>query len=584
MLKHLSLPFGKAKTLLLCETDGFSLNAVVVERHDDDIRVLHRALSEQGNMTEALSDVLVQLAGQGWSAGCPAILLTPAVLATLIELPVNPAKPRPLPQMKMLVQNEVEVLLIQHMLRWSIGNLLLRQGYLTDEQLQTVLDMQQNKPNPNTGLSMSEQYSFRRFGELAEELGYIKRSQLSACLEGQEWLKGEEFPIECNWSPQSPVNDSPGMFNWLVSCVSQPLLKRWVDLFARHNMSLKALYPTSCCSAALLQQQPDPHVVLQTLPGQVVLLRQQQGIITHLHADSHVSKSSLSMCLESFHALQISHHEPLWLITGSDEQETLAAELEQSLGTTVNRFADERLDALFSASMLAVASHEFDFARSSFCLGVQEGGPVPPPLQRVEVRAGLLAGVLLLLLVGTEVSLSLRQQWAQTEHQQLSEKWAETNRALKKIKKLKRQHQQARQAVADKQAEIQRLQAMLDFYNKTVPGREALVLDLLGMLQHVVDEQTLFLAFNETDAPLSAQQYVSKNHKNSFVSEHFELLGWALNEAAAQQLIQNVQAAIKNWNMEVYDTSVMTAKGPFNLDGYSVNIMLLKWQQKEVDN
>jgi len=583
MLKQLSLPFGKAKTLLLCETDGFSLNAVVVERHEHDVRVLHRARSEQGNMAEALPDVLAQLAGQGWSAGCPAVLLTPAVLATLIELPVNPASPRPIPQMKVLVQNEVEVLLIQHMLRWSIGNLLLRQGYLTDEQLQTVLDMQQNKPNPNAGLSMSEQYSFRRFGELAEEMGYIKRSQLSACLEGQEWLKGEEFPIECNWSAQSPVNDSPGMFNWLVSCVSQPLLKRWVDLFARQNIKLKALFPTTCCSAALLQQQPDPHVVLQTWSGQVVLLRQQQNAITHLQTDSHASKSSLAMCLESFHALQIAHHEPLWLIAGSDEEESLAAELEQSLGATVNRFVDERLDALFSASMLAVSRHALGCINSSFCLGVQEGGPIPPPLQRLEVRAGLFAGVLLLLLAVTEVSLSLRHQWAQTEHQELSEQWAKTNRSLKKIKKLTRQHQQARQAVADKQAEIQRLQAMLDFYNKAVPGREVLILDLLGMLQHVVNEETLFLSLTETDIPAPARQYVEKNFKNKVVTEHFNLLGWALNEAAAQQLIQNIEAAINNWSMEVYDTSVMTAKGPFNLDGYSVNISLLKWREKEAD-
>ncbi|WP_198244182.1 hypothetical protein [methane-oxidizing endosymbiont of Gigantopelta aegis] len=581
MLQHLPFSFGKAKSLLICETDGFSLSGVVVAHQDDDIQVLHRARSEQGNMAEALETLLAKLADEGWKANGPAVLLTPAVLSTLVELPVSPVKPRPLPQMKMLVQNEVEVLLIQHMLRWSIGNLLLRQGYLTDEQLQTVLDMQQNKPNANTAMSAADQYSFRRFGELAEELGYIKRSQLSACLEGQEWLKGEEFPIECNWSAQGAAKDAPGTFNWLVSCVSQPLLKRWVDLFAGQNIELKALYPVTSCAAALVQKQPDPHVVLQALPGQAVLLRQQHDVVSHLHIDSHSGKSSLELCLESYHALQTSHHEPLWLIARFAEEESLAKELEDALGIEINRLRDERLDELLSAQMLAVARHEFKQLDSGFCLGLQEGGPLPAPLQRPQIRAAILMGILVLLIAVAELSLSLRQQWAQTEHQELAEKWAKKKRESKKVKKLKRQYSQAKQAITDKQAEIKRLQAMLDFYNQVIPGREALILDLLGMLQQVVDDETLFFSLQETDISATAREYVKQINKNAVATAHFELSGWALNEAAAQQLINNVQAAIKQWSMEIYQMPVMAAKGPFNLDGYAVTMHLVKWQLKE---
>jgi hypothetical protein len=580
MLQRLPFSLGKAKSLLICETDGFSLNGAVVELQDDTIQVVTRARSEHGNMAEALNILLSALSNDGWQGDSPAVLLTPAVLSTLVELPVNPARPRPLPQMKTLVQNEVEVLLIQHMLRWSIGNLLLRQGYLTNEQLQTVLDMQQNKPNSNVGMSVADQYSFRRFGEIAEELGYIQRDHLAACLEGQEWLKGEEFPVECNWSPQGAVEDVPGAFNWLVSCVSQPLLKRWKDLFGRHNIKLKALYPVTTCCAALVQHHKDPHVVLQTLPGQAVLLRQQQGVISHLHSDTHSGKSSLALCLESYHALQASHREPLWLIASPAEQEPLAEELEKSLGVDIQRFHDKRLDKLFSASMLAVSFHEFKCINSRFCLGVQEGGPLLPPLQRVEVRAAILMGGLILLMAAGELSLSLRQQWAKTEHQQLAEQWNKKKQASKKIKKLKKQYQQAKQAVEDKQADIARLNAMLDFYNQAVPGREALILDLLGMPQNVVDDETIFTTLQETDVPAAAREYVAINHKNSLATEHFELAAWALNEAAAQQLIQNVQAAVADWSMAVYEMPVIMAKGPFNLDGYAINMRLVKWQAK----
>jgi hypothetical protein len=135
------LPFGKSSELLVCETDGFSLRAAVVKRNGIRVDVIHHVQSELSDMAEAIKDIVSQLESKGWK-GKETILLSPAVLSTLVELPVDPKKPRPLAQMQELVRWEVEPLLMQHTTQWTVGHLLVGQGYMSADQAQTVMDMQ----------------------------------------------------------------------------------------------------------------------------------------------------------------------------------------------------------------------------------------------------------------------------------------------------------------------------------------------------------------------------------------------------------------------------------------------------------
>ena len=86
MLKSL-LNFGKAKTLLVCETDGFLLRGAVLTRTGNELTVLHHAESQQADMADAVADVINTVKAAGWEGG-DAVLLSPTVLSTLIELPV----------------------------------------------------------------------------------------------------------------------------------------------------------------------------------------------------------------------------------------------------------------------------------------------------------------------------------------------------------------------------------------------------------------------------------------------------------------------------------------------------------------
>jgi hypothetical protein len=271
------LSFIGTNELLVCETNGFSLNAAVIQKSGSNHQVVVTAQSPLSDMAEALKEVVEQLKSAGWKGHGKAILLSPAVLSTLVELPVNPKKPRPIPQMQELIRWEVEPLLMQHTTRWTVGHLLVGQGYMTAEQAQTVMDMQQGKANPTGVLQTTDKLSIRRFGELAEELGYIRRSQLNACLSGQEWLKSEDEDIACGWSAQAEVEDVPGSFGWLVSCVSKELLDRWQSAFKIHNISLQAMYPLTGSSNALVKDSDSSNVIIESHNGMAFISQLNNG-------------------------------------------------------------------------------------------------------------------------------------------------------------------------------------------------------------------------------------------------------------------------------------------------------------------
>ncbi|WP_341326228.1 hypothetical protein [Methylotuvimicrobium sp. KM2] len=578
------LPFGKPSQLLVCETDGFSLRGAVLVRSGTQVVVLHQAKIEQVDMADAVADLIAALKNDGWHGGGSAVLLSPAVLSTLVELPVNPKKPRPLQQMMELVRWEVEPLLMQHMTRWSVGHLLVGQGYMTEEQAQAVMDLQQGKPNKAGGLALSDKFSLRRFGDLAEELGYIKRSQLNACLTGQEWLKSDDETIECGWAAQGPVEDIPGTFSWLVSCVNKSLLQRWIDVFARQGVKLKSLYPLTGCSTTLLPKNPSSELILESHRGMTYGMRLHAGRIAEQRQYLNVTKTPLEICLENYHALHGAPNEPVWLACWHDDAHALAQEMRQMLEIEVEIITDPAIGTACSPGMVGAARHAFGFAGDERCVGVRNGGPLPPLPQRIEVRGAALAVVLLLSIGASEVSLMVRKSSVETHKQDVDSRWKVVDEATKRINAQIQEIEKRKQALAQKKADLAHLEAMLDFYSNAAPQRTALVQGVLGVLQTAVTDEVIIVAIDETSkrgntvpAPISPSEAQDKRVE----VESFHLDAWAISEAAAQTFIQKMKEAIAPWQLEIRDAHVTSRAGPLNLDGFGVSMRLVKLVQTD---
>ena len=568
--------FGKAKSLLVCETDGFIMRGVVFMRTGKELVVLHKAQSQQANMADAVADLVKALKSDGWDGG-DAVLLSPTVLSTLIELPINPKKPRPLMQMQELVKWEVEPLLMQHTTQWSVGHLLVGRGYMTEEQAEAVMDLQQAKPNPAGGLELSDKYASRRFGELAEELGYIRTSQLKACLAGQEWLKSDDEDIECGWVPQGEVDDVPGTYSWLVSCTNKSLLQRWTKTFRTQGITLQAMYPLAGCSASLLNDDVSPAVIIESHDDLALVQHVLEGKISAQYLYVNPAKDLLQLCLESYHTLNPSAADPIYLANWQANSQNLADELKSTLNVELNALNNAPISESVSPGMLGAGLHALGSAGLKRCTDVRIGGPLPALWQRVEIRAAALFFALFLAMAATELSLMIRDNHIQSHKIELDAQWNLIDGAMSRIKGDIKQVEQRKALLKEQEIDQLRTEARLTFFGEKIPSRVALIQAVLGILQSAIGENVIITNIDEFGRRATVMPTLPSAIKDSRIEvENFNLAAWALSETAAQSFIQKMKEAVDPWGLEIRDSKVFSRLGPMDLEGFAVSMRLVK--------
>ncbi|MBE0440362.1 MAG: hypothetical protein IBX57_11540 [Gammaproteobacteria bacterium] len=577
------LRFGKSTELLVCETDGFSLRGSVLSRAGSTITASYHANVQTTDMAEAVVELVGQLKASGWQGG-HAVLLSPAVLSTLIELPVNPKKPRPLNQMMELVRWEAEPLLIQHTTRWSVGHLLVGQGYITADQAEAIIDLQQGKANEAGGLNLAEKFSSRRFGDLAEELGYIRRSQLNACLAGQEWLKSDDELIECGWSPQAEVADVPGMFNWLVSCVNQGLLQRWIDVFAKQGVVLEAMYPLIGCSASLITDNKTNDVLIEVSRQMAFATTINAGKITAQQWYGNNDKEPYAAALESYHGLNPPLDIPVWLASSVTLPNNLLAEVNDALEADVVALDMSPISDTVSAGMVGAAHQFWQLSGKDRCAGVRLGGPLPPPLQRLEIRAVMLVATLMLLIAISEVWLMMERTLVEKDKAVIDARWQTIDTSIKQMNTKIAEIDKLKKEVAERELAQVRMNALVTFYNQAIPERKSLIKGILGIMQSATPNEVIINSIDELGkrVPVRAAPVTPNSQIDKRVEvENFNVEAWALTEISAQRFLQIMEEALEPWGMEVRDSVVQTGVGPLNLNGFTVGFRMVKLLEPE---
>lgn len=577
------LPFGKSTELLVCETDGFSLRGSVLSRAGNTLTATYHASAQTADMAEAVVELVGQLKASGWQGG-KAVLLSPAVLSTLIELPVNPKKPRPTAQMMELVRWEAEPLLIQHTTRWSVGHLLVGQGYMTAEQAEAIMDLQQGKANQTGGLELAEKFSFRRFGDLAEELGYIRRSQLNACLAGQEWLKSDDDLIECGWSAQGEVADVPGMFNWLVTCVNQGLLQRWIDVFAKQGIVLEAMYPLIGCSASLIPDNKTNDVLIEAGNQMAFAMTINAGKITAQQWYGNNDKEPYEAVLESYHSLNPATHDPVWLASSVALPNSLLADVNDALEADVIALDMSPISENISAGMVGAARQFWKLSGTDRSAGVRLGGPLPPPLQRLEIRTVMLVATLLLLIAVSEVWLMMERSLVEKDKAVIDSRWQAIDASIKQMDAKITEINKLKKELAEREVAHVRMNALVAFYNQAIPERKSLIKGILGLMQSATPDDVIINSIDELGkrVPVRAAPVTPNSQKDKRVEvKNFNVEAWALSEISAQSFLQLMKEALEPWDMEIRDTVVQAGIGPLNLDGFTVGFRMVKLVEPE---
>lgn len=550
------LPFSRRPgTLLVCETDGFSLRAAVISRTGQQLTAGYVAESRAQDFKQAVAEVVASLKQQGWKGGGRAALLMPGVISALVELPVSPDKPRPPLQMQELVRWELEPLLMQHTTIWGIGRIGVGLGYLDEAQAREILARQQGKfQGKDGGETKLEMYSIKRFGDLAIELGYITRAQLDEAINRQNWMRMEGDEISCGWQAIATGPGVAGPYPWLASAINHGMMRRWVEAFAGQRIALEYLFPMAGCAAANLTPKV-PHVILEAGGGQVAGMRLGEAGIEAIVTHESALNGVMEACLETYHGLTPPDPETLWLAVGEGSASALASSLSGIVGREVKVLQAETagVPEAVSAGMSGAARLIFGMAGGRHCCAVPTRGPKIPLTARPQFRLAAGGALLLAGIVLAEGVFQVRQSLAEDAAARVNKQAAEMDAAVARVQALIKQ----KEDIQAKKAEAEAAELRAAFYTEELPRRARLL-------------QALFDELNATVTDAVVIDRIAEEPKKGVL-----LNAWALSDAAAQQFALSLNRSVDALGLAVVEVRVAQKNGRLNLPGYGLTLRIV---------
>ncbi|GIW79817.1 MAG: hypothetical protein KatS3mg105_1624 [Gemmatales bacterium] len=568
-----------AARLLVVETDIFHLRAAIVHRRKDHAVVEKVAQARSADFGEALAEIRSSFA----SVKMPkrAILLSPEVLPAILELPVDPAKPRPAAQMQELIRWEMESYLAQHAMTRRIGDIAIGRGYLTADQVRTVLQHIERRKRDSMIRGPGDRRGLARFGEVAVELELLTRPQVEECLAIQERLQvPEEDHVYC-WMPVTEAASPSGQFRWLVSCVNRSVRESWADVFRQQRLHLQGIYPLIGNAAAALPDDACQRSasILEVQAGVIGASQVQGGCLT---AQQVYYTSGRSATLETYlDLLGTDSTGPVYLAGRHANLPAVGKELRSLLQREVSTIPLNVDDATANAESLAgivgAARHAFGLVekRSAPALPVQD--PPPPLWQQPRMRWLAAAAALAFCMLVGEWFLARWKKAITADHPVLAQLDARV-RQNQQIANLAKKGKNAEELLAKAKKELadkRRLRAALE---NEVIRRLVAERDRLRQLRHTLENRlarrTQFVSdVLQALGRATTDEVVINNIKDSG-NDELHIQAWSLSEAAGQQFAERFADRLQPWHLVITDVQIRSQRGRLGLEGFGIDLKL----------
>jgi|GEM_PF-659154 len=559
------IPFlNRASSVLVCESDFNGLKAAVITRKGNELAVAFEAQSENPDFSAAVAEVVAHVRAQGWG-GKNAALLSPAVMMALIELPISAKNKLAPKQLADQIQYELEPLINQHLGSLTIGRLLVMQGLLTDEQVEDILSHQADLNNAQGSNYTSVQSVYKRFGEVADSLGYISLARIKSYLDRQTCFKTSGDDIQCGWSAQGLAvgDDVPrNMHHWLASAINKSLLRQWQAAFTAHGIKLGAIYPLvgSATSMVNAATKGNPHQLLIEVTQSSVVGVHLVGEQVHgLHVLPNSAQSTLNNIAEAFHVLEQDELVHIVLADSASANEVAATQLSDSVEHVLNKpvqlLQSEVLNNArqVSLGMLGAARHVMRMKGASLVTGVSVEEPQPPLMQHMGVRA-VLGGLALLVAIGmAEGVLNLREYLIEADNKTIGVELKKIEAASAAIQAKVNEVNKIKEKVKSLKDEKKNIQATVDLLAVDLPKRSQTIISLLTELSNSVTDDVVINKLSEDPV------------------RGFNINAWAISEKAAQEFAKNFQIAVHPLGFKLRGVIVTQGIGRLGLIGYNVN-------------
>lgn len=573
--------FNRVSSVLVCEVDFTGLKAAVISRKGHELSITFETRSDNPDFNAAVAEVAAFVRANGWH-GKTAALLSPAVMLTLLELPIATKNKLAPKQLAEQIQYELEPLINQHLGQLTIGRLLVAHGVLTEAQLEDVLNHQADLNSAQNTTYTGKQADYMQFGEVAESLGFLQQSKLKDYLTRQAAFKNTGDDLQVGWAPQGLAigdNAMSSMHHWLASAVNKPLLRQWQAAFTAQGLKLSSMYPLVGCAAGLLSTHAKNRahqLLIEATPTSLAGVHIVSNQVHGLHVQPNSVPATLTNASEAYHLLPHDEVDQVLLAdaTSANAQEAkkLHTNLERSLQKSVRMVQNPALaeNNQSTLGMLGVARHVMRMKGAGLVTGVSVHEPQPPLMQHIGIRAAL-AGLALLGLIGVaEGVLKVRESLIERDNAAISTELkkleSSTGAVQAKVDEIKKLKDEIKKLKNDKKE----VQASVDLLTTELPKRSQLLITLLNELANATSDDVVVNKL--TEDPVTG----------------FTVEAWAINEKSAQEFVKEFQFAVQKLGFKLRDITVAQATGRLGLMGYSVDFSATvlpenEWQaQKEL--
>ena len=559
-----NIKVGAPGSLLVFETDGFLLYGVLAHAGVTALEFEAVGQSRATEFSTAVGEVLEQLRSQVRKRlPKKAALITPSAVVALLDLPVNPEKPRPKAQMSELVRWELEPIFAQQNEIWSIGALLMGRGYIDAAQRREIVTELELRGGSGAGRSTV------RFGEAALDLGFATREQIDECLALQEGLVLFDDEVVSGWSPQAVTQEEEReQFSWLAVGVGDAMRKQWVAAFRRHGVFLRWIYPQLGTAFAAVEPVSDERdqMLVDIRQEQFVVARGWPGGLTSLRvASCRDGQANPDECAGLCHEQMRPDINKVHLAVADKLYEMISSGVERRVEREITAVplpgkmpaATEQTPKQILASLAGAAAHALGHGDANTLPRVEAQPPKPPLYKRKELWPYAAAGVVLLAVSGFDLSLRYETWQNRQELARLDDEYKDKLRLKKLTESTASEAKNLQQQEVDKQALLEKTRHETRILGEVIMRRQSLVPGLLRAVGDAASDEVLLDSIEE-----GARQ------------SGFHLVGWSLTDTGGQLFLNRLNKTLIPWNYRVSDAQIRSGEGRLGIQGYTLDIWL----------
>lgn len=566
-------------SILVFTHDQFILRGALVRKDDKDVKgveIIAEATSMELNPDKALADVLETLQQVQKRLPKKAVMASAAMVSAVVELPVDPKKPKPAKQMQELVRWELVEDLGVYNDQWTLGAIAVGRGYMNSDQRQKVVKKIAEQRAENAGGRAP------RFGDVCVSEKYLRSDQHDECLDIQEQLAEPDDNLVCDWKPftlevEDESKEQKEKIFWYCTGMGRFYRNQWARAFKTEGINLSGFVPLDAVPFSLFKELKDKQslLFLELLREQVICYRLYQDdlgrrAITNLMVES---RSEGELDQDMLVDICLNHvDESLQKVVASipfdhdddgdgdgDDRDEIRGNLETRLDRPVTRLAADQGFSGNTTFLAKLGANLLDGKKSRYLLMVPAADPPPPVYKNPAFLRLAIPSLLIAALAGNEVFTRMATQKMQAKLDAMANESSEN---------------------ADLSTEVARARAEADTLNKEIA---VLSTELRGITTEISRLQKIF---DHSTLPVDVLKVLGRTITEEVMLEKFieparskrpgyHLYAWSVDDLSAQQFVSALGRNMMDINFEVSHPVVGQEKNRYNMWGFGIDLWVI---------